>query len=259
MEIRSDGHRLTKNGIWVTGDMFLSEQQHNGNYQAGPCAFDGCKLDKMFADGRLKVAAPTTDKNIDITWLPYAAEQYHISADINDYVLVEVPIVVADVPNRNLDSFPYLELTTWRTANSRPAFGTFVGKPVHQDHDNLDDTKAKGVIFDATLTPFQGKYHVKILKGFDRTKDARLAKLVQEKNRIGHSMGALVEKTECSIPDCRYISDGTQTCRHINGGKGKSQVVKGHLVYESMLDFYFIESSSVEDPAYVIALSEFVW
>jgi hypothetical protein len=261
---RTDGHKLTKNGLWVTGDFVLAEPQQNGRYTPGVCAFEGCKLDQMHGDGRIKVASPTVDKrSIDISWLPFCSEQYQVSADINDYVLVEVPIVVADIPNRNLDSFPYTELTAWRTANSLPAYATFRGKPVHQDHDNLDDSKAKGVIFDATFTPFRDKYHVKILKGFDRSKDQRLAKLVQERNRIGHSMGALVERTECSIPGCNYISDGTQTCKHINGGAGKGGIYKvngkEHLAYESMLDFYYIESSSVEDPAYVVALSETVW
>ena len=76
-------------------------------------------------------------------------------------------------------------------------------------------------------------------------------------------MGALVERTMCSIPRCQYISDGTQTCKHINGGAGKGSIyeINGtrHLAYEQMMDFYFIESSSVTDPAYVVALSDNVW
>lgn len=265
VEPRTDNSRLTKSGLWLTGDCFVAETQQGNNYVPGVCTFEGCKLDKMFAENKLKVASPITGKNIDVSWLPFCAPHYEISADINDYIFVEVPIVVADVPNRNMDDFPYDELISWRTANSLPAYGTFRGKPVHQDHDNLDDTKAKGVIFDATLTPFRDKYHVKILKGFDRSKDARLAKLVQERDVISHSMGALVERTECSLPNCRYISDGTQTCKHVNGGAGKGTIYdingRRHLTYERMLDFYFIESSAItsNDPAYVIALSESVW
>lgn len=263
VEVRRDNARLTRNGLWVTGDYYLAETQQGNKYTPGVCTFEGCKLDKMFAENKLKVANPITGKNLDVSWLPFCSPHYEISADINDFIFVEVPIVVADVPNRNMDDFGFEELTSWRTANSLPAYATFQGKPVHQDHDNLDDTKAKGVIFDATLVPFRDKYHVKILKGFDRSKDARLAKLVQDRNRIGHSMGALVERTMCSLPTCRYISDGTQTCKHINGGAGKGDIYeidgKRHLAYEQMLDFYFIESSSVEDPAYVVALSNNVW
>lgn len=264
---RPDNHVLTKGGMYVKGDYVFAETQEGDKYVPGVCAFDGCKLDQFSIHGKTHTATTRSpNKPIDISWLPFCAEQYQISPNINDYVLVEVANVVADVPNRNMDAFPYTELTAWRTANSRPAYATFIGKPVHQDHDNLDDTKAKGVIFDATLTPFRGKYHVKLLKGFDRSKDAKLAKEVQERGSIGHSMGALVERTECSIPDCNFISDGTETCKHINGGAGKGgiYIVNGakHLAYERMLDFYFIEDSLIHfpnDQAYIYALSDTIW
>lgn len=240
-------------GIHV-GDYFMPEN---------PITFEGHKLDVFQKDTRLVAASASLKKanhnEVDISWLPFAAEQYKLSPDIADYVLIDVPIVVADYPNRNMDAFPYTELTTWRTAIGRAAYMTFVGKPVHQDHDNQADERAKGVIFDASLITYRGKPHVKILKGFDRTKDSRLANLVQQRNRVGHSMGALVERTVCSLPWCKYVSDGRVTCDHVNNGAGKGDVVKGHLVYEGMLDFYFIESSSVEDPAYVIALTDHVF
>lgn len=237
-------------GIHV-GDYFMLQE---------PLTFQGHKLNVYQKNSKLVCASPklaaANHSEVDISWLPFAAERYRISPDISDYVLVDVPIVVAEYPNRNMDAFPYLELTAWRTAIGRPAYQTFIGKPVHQDHDNQDDTKAKGVIFDASLITYRGKPHVKILKGFDRTKDERLAGLVQKRNRVGHSMGALVEKTMCSLPWCKYVSDGRVTCDHISNGAGKGSVIKGHLVYEEMMDYYFIESSSVEDPAYVVALSD---
>ena len=213
-------------------------------------------------DGRIVCASPELRKSyaeVDISWLPFCAEKYQISPEISDYVLIDVPIVVADYPNRNMDAFTYKELTDWRTAIGRTAYQTFVGKPVHQDHDNQVDDRAKGVILDATFIEFQGQPHVKILKAFCRQKDERLAKLVQERNRVGHSMGALVERTECGLPWCKFISDGRVTCDHIKKGAGKGDIVRGHLVYEKMLDFYFIESSSVEDPAYVVAVTDNVF
>jgi hypothetical protein len=246
-------------GIHI-GDHFLAATLERDHYDPNPHIIEGHRLTQFKQHGKLVVAGEGLNAcacdRIEIDWLPFCAEKYHISANIDDYVIVPVPIVVENFPNRNLDGFPYDELTAWRTMIGRPAYKTFIGKPVHQDHDNKDDEKAKGVIIDATLVPFYGRWHVKILKAFDRSKDERLAKLVQKRNRIGHSMGALVEQTECSLPWCRFLSDGVTTCQHINGGEGKGQIVRGHLVYEVLRSFNFIESSSVEDPAYVVALSE---
>jgi hypothetical protein len=227
-----------------------------------PNVIQGYKLDSVRLSSYKKIAVGDGLKacacnQLDISWLPLCAESYQISPDISDYVLVSTPIVLSTFPNRNLDAFPYGELTAWRPMIGRACYATFIGKPVHQDHQNEDPTKAKGVIFDATLAPFRGKWHVSILKGFDRSKDARLAKLVQEKNRVGHSMGTLVERTECSYPKCRFISDGVTTCEHIRGGEGKGQVISGHLIYELLRDFNFVESSSVEDNASATALSDY--
>lgn len=228
-----------------------------------PLTIEGYRLEQYQRSGKTIVAGEGLNAcacgALEIDWLPFAAEQYHCSPDIRDYVLVEVPTVVASFPNRNGDAFPYEELTAWRTLAGRPAYKTFIGKPVHQDHDNQDDTKAKGVIFDATLRKHRGQPHVVILKGFDRSKDQRLAELVQKKGRVGHSMGTLVEETECSIPSCRYRGDGIKTCQHVRQGAGKGDVINGQLVYELLRRFTFIEDSSVEEPANMMAMSDRIW
>jgi hypothetical protein len=229
-----------------------------------PLTIEGRKLQQYRRQAKTIVAGEGLDAcacgALEIDWLPFAAEQYCCSPDFRDYILVEVPIVVATFPNRNCDAFPYAELTAWRTIAGRPAYKTFVGKPVHQDHVNQDDTKAKGVIFDATLRKFRNQWHVVILKGFDRSKDQRLAGLVQKKNRTGHSMGALVERTECSLPWCRHVGDGVKTCPCLRQGAGKGEVERGHVKYELLRDFYFIECSSVSDePAQCTALSDRIW
>ena len=233
-----------------------------------PKIIEGHRLEKIRVAGKDIVTGEglescACDNRLDVSWLPFCAEKYQISADIKDYVIVELYSVTASVPNRNLDSFPYDELTSWRSLHGMPASKTFTGKPCHQDHDNQDDTKAKGVIFDAAMARFRDRFHVKILKGFDRTKDPRLARLVQEKNRIGHSMGALVEKTECSLPTCRFLSDGVTTCDHIQQGAGKGRIanIRGEkfLIYELLRDFAYVEDSTVEDPANVFALTDYIW
>ena len=231
--------------------------------EKAPKIVQGHKLETLRVAGKNIAVGDGLDScacsRLDVSWLPFAAEKYQISADIKDYVLVEVPIVVATYPNRNCDAFPYSELTAWRTMAGAPGYATFTGRPVHRDHDNQVDERAKGVIFDSALVPFRGRWHVKILKGFDRTKDPKLAQLVQQKNRVGHSMGSLVNRTSCSLPWCKFESDGVTTCDHIAGGAGKGQIIRHHLVYELLHDWIMVESSSVADPAYAVALTDYLW
>jgi hypothetical protein len=262
---RVDGHIANaEGGIIVRGDYYASGRydSYNQNFVvASGLAIEGHKLEQ-FRDrsGKVRVAGAELQScncsgGLDISWLKSASPVYQISPSIKDYVLVEVPCVAVDYPNRNQDAFPHSELLKWRVAMSTMAYQTFRGKPTHIDHQNQDPTKAKGVIFDAMILPVLGKLHVVLLKGFDRSKDAQLAKQVQERARVGHSMGALVEKTRCSLPWCRFESNGRTTCEHVANGQGKGRIIQGHLVYEEMFDFYFIESSSVLDPAHLLALS----
>jgi hypothetical protein len=265
MTVRNDGHYIHASGnIFVGGDYFRGGKYDVSKqlYSSDPFVIEGHKLEVLSdrKSDRVKVAGHDLKSCscdvLDISWLKSASSSYDISPNISDYVIVEVPCVVAKYPNRNQDAFGYKELISWRVPMSRMAYQTFIGKPTHQDHQNQNPKDAKGVILDAMMAPVLGKPHVKLLKAFDRSKDERLAKLVQKRDRIGHSMGALVERTRCGLPWCGFISDGRSTCEHVAGGNGKGRIIQGHLVYEEMLDFYFIESSSVEDPAYIVALSD---
>lgn len=229
-----------------------------------PKIVQGHKLKKIRVAGKDIAVGDGLDacacNNLPIDWLPFAAEHYQISKNINDYVLLELHSVCASIPNRNLDSMGYNELTSWRSLHGRACYGTFIGKPAHKNHENSDDTKALGCVFSATMVPFRGQWHVKILKGIDRTKAPRMARLVQQRLRVGHSMGCLVERTTCSLPWCQFgSSDGTTTCQHIQGGAGKGQIIRSHLVYENLNDFGYVEDSVVEDPANVMSLTDFVW
>lgn len=265
MTTRVDGHTLTEAGIHVRGDYYAGGKYDPSKqlYTPEPFVIEGHKLEILRdkKSDRVKVAghdlkACSCDV-LDISWLKSCSASYDISPSIEDYVIVEVPCVVEHYPNRNGDAFKHKQLTSWNVAAGRMTYHTFISKPTHQDHNNQNPLEAKGVILDAMLTPVLGKLHVKLLKAFDRSKDERLAKLVQQRGRIGHSMGALVEKTKCSLPWCGFVSDGRSTCEHIAGGEGKGRIIQGHLVYEIMeTPIVFIESSSVEDPAYIVALSD---
>ena len=268
---RIDGHVASYDkhdnyeGMIVRGDVYLAERYDASKqlYVPEPAIIEGHRLEQ-FRDRnhKLRIAGPDLKNcscdTLDISWLRSCSDAYDISPKISDYVITEVGCVVADIPNRNMDAFEEETLVEWRIPMSRMAYQTFIGKPTHQDHNNQNPRDAKGVILDAVLVPFMGRPHVKLLKAFDRSKDPSLAKKVQQRNRIGHSMGALVEKTTCSLPWCEYVSDGRTTCDHIANGEGKGQIINGHLVYECMGSYYYIESSSVEDPAYIVALSDVI-
>jgi hypothetical protein len=203
--------------------------------------------------GNVRVASADTNRSISIDWLPAAAKKSCISADINDYVINEIPIVAVDLPNRNLDEFPLDEMGSFNEEQGKLTYATFIGKPTFEEHANTDPTKAKGVHFDAQMErdPKTGLWHIVVLAGWDRTKDARLVNLIESQKRTGFSMGAMVNFTRCSHPNCKETSStGHIRCDHHKGGSNKGGITDdGYLVYERCASVNFIETSSVEDPA----------
>lgn len=138
-----------------------------------------------------------TFKEVDYSWLPLCSDTYEISPDIQDYIFVQVPIITADVPNRNLQAFPFLEITSWDVNQGCPVYKTFIGKPTYTNHkNNTIPHLAKGVHFDSTLefVPKYGLYKINVLLGFDKKKDPGLCEaIVNNKGVTGYSMGAMVE------------------------------------------------------------------
>lgn len=201
-------------------------------------------------------SAVDTQRYVDVSWLKGASEAYHISDDIRDYVLAEVPIVEANVPNRNMDCFLDSRLVEFLPMFGCYCYQTFIGKPTFYEHQHDDATKAKGVIFDASLREVNGRLFVFILKGFDRTKDARLAEDVLTGRRKGHSMSAWTSHLDCCFCGHRFDTAWVNACTHLKGKPeipdrflGKGQVIGGRLVYALPYSYRFFESSSVGDPA----------
>lgn len=196
--------------------------------------------------------------DIDVSWLEAAAETYNISTDPRDYVLVDIPIVTVDIPNRNLQAFPYEEVSYFDPLYGKMVYQTFAAKPCHIDHENKDPMKAKGVIFDAALhpVPAYGVHKIRILAGWDRTKDPWLVDQIVRKLRTGHSMGALVENFVCS--NCGSIDTNIRKCPCMRKGKGHIMPT-GHLVYQQCVGANFIENSSVDDPADITADTDAIW
>jgi hypothetical protein len=253
--------------------LILSDQEQQPIFQGSShivrgyaeqlCTQESFRLDTTTApqDGRILLAgASRVDQNalVDVSWLPAASEAYNISADINDYIIAEVPIVEGDIPNRNMDSFMTSRLVEYLPKFGCQTFGTFRGKPVFYEHQHEDNLKAKGVILDAAMRNLNGRWYVMILKAFDRTKDAKLAEDIRTGKRKGHSMSAWCAEMDCSVCGKRWDTSYPNACDCFKGPRnqrvagryvGKGQVVDGTLCYDAVANFHFFESSSVGDPA----------
>lgn len=212
------------------------------------------------ATGNLHVlSASVTDHRhvVDVSWLPAASEEYQISADIKDFVLVEVPIVEADVPNRNMHAFLGSRLLQFLPKYGVQAHKTFVGKPTFYEHDHEDNKKAKGVIFDAAIRRINGRTHVSLIKGFCRQKDPKLANDILTGKRRGHSMSAWANAFDCSVCAHHWDTSVERACVHARGVDGRGNQLAGlgkihegnKLCYAVVNGFCFFESSSVGDPA----------
>lgn len=87
-----------------------------------------CRHDRL--NRKLALAGESLLRSdIDVGWLPAAAETYAVSSDPRDYVLVDIPIVTVDVPNRNLQAFPYEEVSYFDPLYGRMVYQSFDRKP----------------------------------------------------------------------------------------------------------------------------------
>lgn len=185
-------------------------------------------------------------------WLPFAAEQYNISSKLEDYVLIPVPIMHNDVPNRNGVGFPFTELTRFNPAAGMLSYKTWRGKPTFIEHDNKDYTRASGFIVDATmraLPQYHGDFHkVVLLLAFDRRRDPILANAILTKDRTCYSMGCLAADYTCSICGTSVNKGG---CDHAQVNKPALRQYNGNqLAYLQVSNFMGFECSSVATPAF---------
>ncbi len=193
----------------------------------------------------------TLDMN---AWLPGAAEKYRISADVRDYILVPVPALITDIPNTNGDSLSARELLDFKPKFGMPMYKTFKGKPTHQEHDNKDYTKAKGIIFDAYVKPLRGfnGNHLKLmlLLGYDRSRDPALCQSILTDKINTHSVGFFYTAYSCSYCGHTTHQETMHVCSHTRLHK-KPYVMQDRLVYRRCHDATGFECSHVDNPAYV--------
>lgn len=201
----------------------------------------------------------TIDANL---WLPRAAEHYHISPKLSDYILVPVPSLISELPNTNGDSVTKEELLRFHPDVGMLAYQTWRGKPTHIEHANKDITKAKGVIFDVFLRKLTGYMggHVKVIKllGFDRTKDPILTQAIIDRKINTYSLGMYFKSYECSLCGNVVSQNGGQACQHTRPRRKTYKAADGRLIYRRCQSILGFETSAVADPAYSVANSDII-
>ena len=207
---------------------------------------------------KLKPSITGASDNIDIdanAWLPMAAEHYQISPNLRDYVMVPVPAVITDIPNTNGDCLSTAEALRFRPDLGMLAYKTWKGKPTHQEHDNKDITKAKGVILDVymkSMPNFIGN-HARIIQllAFDRTKDPVLANRILTHDLNTYSIGMWYQAYTCAFcGHTVYKENLRRVCSHTVVNK-PTYLENNRLVYRYLHNITGFENSAVEDPAYV--------
>ena len=195
---------------------------------------------------------------LSTSWLPFAAESYNISRDMRDYVMVPTLIFATEIPNSNLCAFPYDEMACWNPGAGELAYATWRRKACHVEHANSDHTRAKGLIFDASMRrapEYAGGLHrVVLLAGWDRSRDPALASRIAA-GRTGFSMGSWVERYQCSV--CTANLKQT-SCDHFYRDMRPRMAVtaKNQLVYRVARGVTGFELSAVQTPAYRAAVAE---
>lgn len=258
---------IHKNKVAVIGDALFSKanveiykknrktsvlEQLQGKTMIRADAFNNCKDEQ----NSYKFQTP-----INVSWLPFCASHYYISPNIQDYIVVNIPALTSDIPNRNMQGFKTGTLFEFDPNYGCQRFKTFVGRPVCLEHNNKDLRLAQGVIVDAFIIPVPRYKVVKVmlLSLIDRTK----CQVTNDILRTGgqYSMGALTGSFNCSICGGDLGPGVVRTCTCLqtdyNNLASYGRVYDGRLHYIMANDPVFGEISIiVTSPADITALGE---
>lgn len=92
----------------------------------------------------LKQQDPSIVSQIDLSFLPFAAQNYSISPNIDDYLIFTTLICPSDLPNRNGIAFPLSELIKFTpTPSPHMVYKGWNGCPVHLEHCFPGDTRIR--------------------------------------------------------------------------------------------------------------------
>lgn len=201
------------------------------------------------SDGTISVGAKvaggesrTLEANI---WLPRAAEEYNLSKNINDYILVPVPSMITGIPNTNGDSVDLKDLTKFNTEHGQLAYKTWVGKPMYVEHQHRPEW-IRGIILDTYIRPLpRFPKHFKLVKlaALDRTRDPKLIQRVIDRELNTYSMGMYFTSYTCSV--CGHLAGKgvAKPCVHTKPCRPTYRMQNGKLVYRICHDITGFELS----------------
>jgi hypothetical protein len=192
--------------------------------------------------------------------LPFFAPQYHISPDPKDYVMIPVIVVPSDLPNRNRVAFPLKQLLAPNTDTGQLAYESWRRKPTFREHKNDDLTQSHGMIADTSMQRLTGwaggkVWKLMMLATFDRSKYTEYVAQIVSGEINAYSMGAWVNGYECSV-----CSEVVGQCSHVPMQDNRATLTEeaGTLAFKNCIGITGFELSSVGDPAWVSAISDFV-
>lgn len=219
--------------------------------------YEAYKNLEVLKSGKEKKTFLTTanfSQEINFDILAAASESYHISPNPEDYIIVPLPIVTVDIPNRNKETFLLEEVSYFDPRYGCFVYNTFNNKPCHKDHKNQDPTKALGMHLDSSLiyNPKYDIWKISVLTIWDRTKDTQRVNDIINKKITGYSMGAFVDNFQCCI--CGANDVNIKPCEHKWG-----QSYNNRLAHKSLYGTAFFETSSVIEPADDTAFSNDVF
>lgn len=201
-------------------------------------------------------------------WLPMAAKRYKISPNIEDYIVVNTPMIPSDIPNRNGIAFPLYELVQFQAPPvNRLVYKSWVGCPCHLEHQADDYTRALGVILDTSMVQIKNfgngrHWMVMALLAFDKNKYPERAQQIMDGVANTYSMGATCSYFTCGMTGIR-LDDPSQAHRMqkaIDFDVAPDPVTfKDTLQFRNAHELIAGECSSVDDPAWTPALSDLVF
>lgn len=221
--------------------------------------FEAYKNLEVLKNGKEKKTFLTTanySREINFDALLGASESYHISPNPEDYIIIPLPIVTVDVPNRNKEAFSLEEVSYFDPRYGCFVYNTFNNKPCHKDHKNQDPTKALGMHLDSSLiyNPKYDIWKISVLTIWDRTKDAQRVNDIINGKINGYSMGSFVDNFQCNI--CGANDVNIKPCEH---KFGRVYGANNRLAHKNLWGVCYFETSSVGEPADDTAFSSDVF